>query len=423
MRSGAKMLHRWWIGVRENLRVAWGAIVSNKVRSILTMVIVAVGIAALMSMLTVLNALQSSITSMLNMQMGAPVMITSWSVSVYANGERNVWGGDFQALSAQQCSEFMRCIAPHGRAAFFIFGTSTQLSHGGKQTRPTMRVSGVSTGYADVTGRAFALGRDFTPHEMQQGNFVTVLGWALYEKLFDGQGNPIGQTVSIGSIPYTVVGVLAKQASSFGMDSNDDVLIPYRNALVTYRKKSPDFVLQVAPHAMGNLDQLVEHCEEQMRRVRQLRPAQPSNFNITRSDQILKVVMSSMASVSMASMLIGLVTLFGSAVGLMNIMLASVKSRTQEIGVRKAIGAKAGAIRRQFLIESISITFIGGVAGILLGTVIGSVLANVMRLSFVAPVMWALFSLALAVAVGLLAGYVPAKRAASLDPIEALRYE
>lgn len=414
---------RWWIGVRENLRVAWGSIASNKVRSVLTMIIVAVGITALMSMLTVLNALRSSISSLLSMQLGAPVIITHYAPTVVVNGERSKLGVDYREFTSWECRDFAQRIAPVGKASFSTFATSAQLVHEGKKTRPSITVYGVAQGYIDVLSKTLALGRDFTLSELQQGSFVVVLGWEHYRTLFGGVGDPAGKRVMVGSVPYTVVGVLAEQTSSFGVSGNEDVYIPYRNALATFTRGEPFFSIQARPNRPEELDQFVVQCERAMRRVRKLRPAQPSSFNITRSDQILGIVMGSLASVSAASMTIGLITLFGSAVGLMNIMLASVKSRTQEIGVRKAIGAKAGAIRRQFLIESITITFIGGLAGMLLGTIIGSVLAMFMQLEFVLPILWALFSLALAVAVGIIAGYVPAKRAADLDPIEALRYE
>lgn len=414
---------RWWIGVRENLRVAWGAIASNRVRSVLTMIIVAVGIMALMSMLTILNALKSSISSLLDIELGAPVAIVSYSMTINTNGNRNQLGKNHRNFTPDQCIEFSRRIAPAGKASFALYAAIEQLSREGKKTRPTISVYGVAYGYTAVVSRTIAIGRDFTLSELQLGSFVAVLGWDHYKTLFGGKGNPIGKRVMVGAIPYTVVGILAEQASSFGASGNEDVYIPYRNALATYSRSNPSFFIQARPNRPEELEQFVEQCEVEMRRVRRLRPAQENNFNITRSDQILGVVMGSMASVSAASMVIGLITLLGSAVGLMNIMLASVKSRTQEIGVRKAIGAKAGAIRRQFLIESITITFIGGLAGMFLGAVVGSLIGKLMHLEFVLPVLWALFSLVLAVAVGIIAGYVPAKRAADLDPIEALRYE
>lgn len=419
MRRDKMMPRRWWIGVRENLRVAWGAIASNRVRSVLTMIIVAVGISALMSMLTVLNALRSSISSLLSVEMGAPVVITSQAVTVNSSK----LGEHHKEFTLTECLDFVHRMVSHGKATFSLYATSAQLTREGKKSSPTASVYGVAQGNVDVISRKLAFGRDFTLSEQQQGSYVVVLGWEHYGTLFGRKGNPIGKRVTVGSIPYTVVGVLAEQASSFGESGNGDVYIPYRNALATYRISEPSFDIQVRPSCDEDLDRFVERCELAMRRVRKLRPAQSSNFNIVRSDQISGIVMGSLGAVSMASMIIGLITLLGSAVGVMNIMLASVKSRTQEIGVRKAIGAKAGAIRRQFLIEAITITFIGGVFGMILGTILGSILARFMHLEFVVPIVWSLFSLFLAIGVGVVAGYVPAKRAADLDPIEALRYE
>ena len=228
----------------------------------------------------------------------------------------------------------------------------------------------------------------------------------------------------IGSAPFVVVGVLSSKSSSFGGAQNENVYVPLLTGLTRFSVPDADCRVMVNPRASTtSLSSIRADAEMVMRRTRGLRPIQRNTFNMLTNDELTKMILGSLASVGMAAILIGLITLVGSAIALMNIMLASVTERTREIGTRKAIGAYSSTIRGQFLLEAIFITVFGGIVGILLGIIAGRGAAGAMGVSFTIPWTWAIGSLILCIVVGVFAGYLPASRAAGLDPIDALRYE
>jgi putative ABC transport system permease protein len=183
------------------------------------------------------------------------------------------------------------------------------------------------------------------------------------------------------------------------------------------------FNLTVMPVNPVNLDVMAGEAEAVFRIVRNLNPKDESDFNINKSDNIVKMLLENVKYVTLAASIIGIVTLFGAAVGLMNIMLVSVTERTREIGVRKAIGAKTQTIKYQFLFESIMIGQLGGIFGIILGILIGNAVSSMLRSSFVIPWIWVITGIVVCFIVGVVSGYAPAVKAANIDPIEALRYE
>jgi putative ABC transport system permease protein len=183
------------------------------------------------------------------------------------------------------------------------------------------------------------------------------------------------------------------------------------------------FSITVMPIKAVNLDVMTGEAEGIFRIIRNLNPRDESDFNISKSDNIVNLLLKNIRYVTLAATIIGIVTLFGAAVGLMNIMLVSVTERTREIGVRKAIGAKPQTIKYQFLFESIMIGQMGGIFGIILGIMIGNAVSSMLRSSFVIPWIWVMTGIIVCFIVGVVSGYAPAVKAANIDPIEALRYE
>jgi putative ABC transport system permease protein len=184
-----------------------------------------------------------------------------------------------------------------------------------------------------------------------------------------------------------------------------------------------NFNITVMPIIPANLDLLTGEAEAVFRVVRNLDPRDESDFNVSKSDNLVALLIKSLRSVTLAATLIGLITLFGAAVGLMNIMLVSVTERTREIGVRKAIGAKPNTIKYQFLFESVLISQLGGAFGIILGILIGNAVSSMLKSSFIVPWIWVIMGVLVCFIVGVVSGYAPALKAANIDPIEALRYE
>ena len=417
------LLRRSWARNIENVRLALAAIWVSRVRAFLTMLIIAIGLLALMGMLSVINAVSYTIEHELSGSQGAPFEVISWKPSMRINGKNVSNGENYTNITRAQAECFCGEYAPYGAAGYISWLSVSQLKYRDKESRPGLWLRGISARYLEANGRGIAYGRGFTPDEYRNVTDVILIGSKLATQLFDNETSALGKRVMVGSAPFTVVGILSERTSSFGGASNEEVFVPLLTGLTRYSTPDPDCQISVSPRSGVTLAVAKGEIEMVMRRVRGLRPIQQNTFNIQTNDEITKMIFDSLSSVGIAAILIGLITLVGSAIALMNIMLASVTERTREIGTRKAIGAYSGTIRGQFLLEAILITVFGGLAGILLGILAGKGAASAMGVQFAMPWGWALGSLLLCVFVGVLAGYLPASRAARLDPIDALRYE
>lgn len=424
-RRGERMVNwrRKFFRSVENIRLALVAIWVSRLRALLTMLIIAIGLLALMGMLTVINAVSYTIESELADERGALFEIISWAPQIQISGKRRNLGEDYSYITRWQADRFCQDYALYGTAGYMTWITYTKLKHRDKESRPSLLVEGINETYLQANNKNLDYGRAFTATEHRAGTDVVILGSSLAEQLVGSGTQALGKRVLIGSAPFTVVGILASQSSSFGGARNEDVYIPLRTGLTRFAVSEADCKITVSPYTGSSLNEAKANAEMIMRRARKLRPIQRNTFNIITNDEITKMILESLSSVGISAILIGLITLIGSAIGLMNIMLASVTERTREIGTRKAIGAYGNTIRGQFLLEAIFITVFGGLFGIFLGILAGKAASLAMGVKFTIPWLWALSSLVLCIVVGILAGYLPASRAARLDPIDALRYE
>jgi putative ABC transport system permease protein len=199
--------------------------------------------------------------------------------------------------------------------------------------------------------------------------------------------------------------------------------MPISTARQYFPRPNQSYNIAVMPMQRVNLDVMAGEAEAVFRIIRGLTPRDESDFNITKSDNIAKLLIENIKYVTLAATLIGIVTLLGAAIGLMNIMLVSVTERTREIGVRKAVGAKPNTIKNQFLFESVMISQLGGIFGVILGIFIGNIVSSMLKSSFVIPWIWVITGIFVCFIVGVVSGYAPAVKAANIDPIEALRHE
>ena len=283
-------------------------------------------------------------------------------------------------------------------------------------------LTGIDDNYLTVSGYDIEEGRNFSPEEIQSGRRLALLGSDVANVLFPTGVDPLGKEISVAGLKFSIAGVLKSKGAS-QLSSDNVCFIPVNAARQYFSRPNMNFNITVMPFRTVNLDIITGQAEAVFRVVRNLNPRDESDCNVTRRDNLVTLLLENIKYITLAATLIGIVTLFGAAVGLMNIMLVSVSERTREIGVRKAIGAKPRTIKNQFLFESVLIGQMGGFFGIILGILIGNLVSSMLKSSFIIPWVWVIMGITVCFVVGVASGYAPAIKAANIDPIEALRYE
>jgi len=407
----------------ENIRIALQSIRTNLLRSILTVLIIAVGITALVGILTAIDSIKSSITKEFTFMGANTFSVSSRGMRVQV-GNRRYRSKNHLYISFYQAKEFKELYDFPAATAISVYATGTgTLKYGSEKTNPNISVRGIDNNYLFVTGYEIEKGRSFGEQDIESGRSMVVLGSDLAKKLFKGGENPLQKVISIGSGKYKVVGVLKAKGSGFGGSSDLACFIPFTNTRNYFSRPNMNFDLQIKVDQPELMEAAIGQAESTFRTVRNLDPLDETDFNIEKSDNLVNILLDNIKNITLVATIIGLITLFGAAVGLMNIMLVSVTERTREIGVRKAIGAKARTVKQQFLIEAIEIGQIGGFLGILLGILMGNLVSIMIGSVFIIPWMWIIVGVALCFGVGIASGYYPAQKASKLDAIESLRYE
>ncbi|HVE60844.1 MAG TPA: ABC transporter permease, partial [Chitinophagaceae bacterium] len=277
--------------------------------------------------------------------------------------------------------------------------------------------------YLALNGISINSGRNISRQEVQNASNVCILGHDVALKLFKrNTSQAVNKVVRINGIPYRVVGVLASRGSSFGFSRDNIILTGYANIKRNFDPKT-SFVIGVMADDINQVDEAMGEAEGVFRSVRKLNTTEESNFVLDRSDSLAEKAINSLGFLTISATVIGMITLIGAAIGLMNIMLVSVTERTKEVGLIKAIGGKSKTVRQQFLTEAVIISMLGAFFGIVLGIIVGNIFSLVLSTGFVVPWNWVVYGIIICTAVGLLAGLYPALKAGRLNPIEALRYE
>lgn len=408
--------------VGENIKVALNSIRGNALRTTITSLIISIGIMALVGILTAIDGIKGSINENFSSMGSNSFNIKNRGSNIHFGGRRKK-NKTYRNISFAEAREFKRKFSYPAITSISVNASfASQIRAGSEKTNPNNMVMGGDENYLQAAGYNLVRGRNFTAADVQYGNRVVLLGAEVKSRLFKNK-NAEGEIVSIGGVKFKVIGTLAEKGASMGFGGDRIAIIPLQTARQIFASPNMSFVITVVVNNVQEMEAAIGEATGLFRTIRKIHFHDEDNFEIMKSDSLANMVIENISYVTMASTVIGFITLLGAAIGLMNIMLVSVTERTREIGVRKALGATALNIRRQFLVESLVICQIGGIGGIILGMLIGNAVSIVVGGAFIIPWFWIISGLALCYLVGLVSGIYPAIKASKLDPIEALRFE
>ncbi len=408
-----------------NLTLALRAIRNNRLRSVLTIVIIALGITALVGILTSIEVMKAGVSSNFSSLGANSYQITSDIIKRKKAGKgvhlSVTEGKDITFDEAKAFKE--RFSYPATIGISFTGSSVATVQFRSEKTNPNIRVSGVEETYLTVSDTKLTYGRNFSAAEMESGSPVCILGSAVAQKLFKTkQSQGINEVVSVGNTKCRVIGIMEAKGGSMMMNADNVVLMPIDLARAVYGGNN-GYLLTVLVKDVKLKDIAVEESEGLFRTIRKVPLGAENNFTITQNNEVISVLLDVTRYIRWAAVIIGIITLLGSVIGLMNIMLVSVAERTREIGVSKALGARSSTIKRQFLTESVMISLMGGGVGVIMGMLVGNIVGLFFKTGFVVPWMWIMMGVSVCGIVGIISGIYPAIKASKLDPIVALRYE
>lgn len=407
---------------KENVKIAFSSIRTQMLRTFLTVFIIAIGIWALVGILTVVSALDNTLNSNF-----ATMGSNTFNINQYDYTTRDESEGDkinpiISYPQAKAYKEQFNKPLTHTSLSFSATRTA-EAKFENEKTDPEVEVMGVDESFAINNGLEITAGRNFNSLDISNNAYVCLVGSDFATKGLLKDLNPIDKIISVRGAKFKVIGVLKEEGSTFGNNTDLRMLIPIQVARSIFSQPGINYTISTMVDEQGILDKTVEEATIAMRQIRKLNPVEENNFGISRSDDLIQRIAEMTDFLTWSAWVIGLITIFGSSIALMNIMVVSVTERTREIGVRKSLGAKKSTIAWQFFVETLIIGQLGGLLGIILGITTGYFIAMALEFDFVIP--WGAMMAAVITTflVAVVSGSYPALKAAKLDPIEALRYE
>ena len=423
--------------LQDILSLSWRTVRSNRLRTGITVSIIAFGIMALIGIITAIEAMNQSLYENFSI-LGA----NSFSLR-YRERNIRIGGPPRSDLTRQQrgarrqrSSTMDRFITYDEARQFkerynfpatvsiskFASGNAT-IFFNEQKTNPNVRVIGGDESYLLNSGYQLQVGRDFNQVDIESGRNVVVIGSDLVTKLFRGKHEyAVGKMIRIGSGKYRIIGTMQPRGASSFLSLDNIAILTYNNVRRVF-SNAGSYNITIKAEDFKQMDAAIGEATGIFRSVRKLHFKDADNFYVDRSDTLVETLKNTLRYVRWAAIIIGVITLLGAAIGLTNIMLVAVSERTREIGLSKSIGAPASSIRTQFLWESILISLLGATFGIVLGIAVGNLFSMYLKTGFVVPWLWVLIGVVICFLTGLSAGLYPAIKASKLDPITALRYE
>ncbi|MEA5256836.1 ABC transporter permease [Arcicella aquatica] len=409
----------------ENIREGLRSIKANMLRTTLTALIIAIGVTALVGSLTVIDGIQSSVNnSFAGLGANAFDLRNRDIFKIRKDGEKEKNYPQIDYREAKLYKEKFGHSAIIGLKINVSF--SVEVKYESKKTNPNSRIMGTDDNFMDIKGYKILKGRTFSANDLQYAVNVCIIGVDIVDQLFGKNINPLDKEINILGQKFKVIGLLEKKGSLMGGGDDRVIFMPLETGRKMAQGKTLTYDIVTSVPNITDIDNVIEEARGVMRVIRQDQIGQPDSFSIERSDSLAKQSESITDILRIAGFGVGFITLLGAAIALMNIMLVSVTERTQEIGIRKSLGATPYLIRLQFLIEAIVICILGGLGGIILAIIIGNIFAQLLMSgtsSFIIPWLWMSVGIGVCVVVGLFSGIYPAYKASKLDPIESLRYE
>jgi putative ABC transport system permease protein len=419
----------------DTFSLAFRTIRSNKLRTGITISIIAFGIMALIGIITAIKAMNQKLTESFS-SMGANGFIIAYKQRNLRIGNDNSETKLSRKTAKKQKQSSLNKIVTEDEAEQFLqlyqfpstagisafAGNNAIVSYQSQKTSPNVFLFGGDENYLSLNGMSINVGRNFLRQEVQSSQNICLIGSDIANRLFKiNPSGAVNHIIRVNDLPFRVIGVLASRGSSFGFSRDNIILIGYKNIKRFVGTNS--FRIGVKTDDVNQVENAMGEAEGLFRAIRKLNTTEESNFIIERSNSVAEKAISVLGYLTIAIIVIGFITLVGSSIGLMNIMLVSVTERTKEVGLIKAIGGKSKTVRQQFLLESVLISVLGAILGIVLGVLVGNLFSKLLETGFVVPWNWVCYGIIICTTVGLLAGLYPAWKAGKLNPIDALRYE
>ena len=401
---------------KESFLMAWASLIANKMRSILTMLGIIIGVAAVIALVSIGNGvkqdIQNSISSLgSNLLMVMPGAPRTPGVRPSAGSMKSLKVSDYEAISKL---DGVKAASPMTNGSYVVIYQNKNW---------TTSVSGVSYNYLDVNNWSMKSGRFLSEKNVQNRERDPEVGKTVVKNLF-GDEDPVGAEIRVKNIPFRIIGVLnSKGSGAMGNDQDDMVIIPYTTAME--RVEGIDYLrmIYVVGKDENGIDRLQSDIENLLRVRHGIKDTNLDDFNIQNMNSIMETMEETTGTLTLFLGAVAAISLVVGGIGIMNIMLVSVTERTREIGVRKALGATYSVIVTQFLIEAVVISLMGGIIGIILGIGSSKLIGMASGMSTVISVPTIVMSFAFSMAIGLIFGIYPARKAAKLNPIDALHYE